>query len=267
MMNKMDKLTIRISKWASQFDFGSWPAFLMFMVVTTLGVMLNYLVMSDIVGKISALLVALLFEAGIISWKLTSWRKKNSDAQDEIANASTWISVVLATAMLIVNLFRAEIQSLQLVASDKLEFDGWTVAAFSIIGIAALVHVVSYLLFDGNDEDKSNARKNVREQRKLTQQKVEAANALANTEQKLKIVELIANELDRLQKKYAHLPNEQLEFVLEEARQNMLAMYNATKEVDEKTKALADVNGDGKIANTPVLKTANTYASETKKSF
>ena len=111
-----------------EYDFASSPSFVIFMIVVTAGLGVNYFFLSTLMDRRVALAISLMFEVGIFAWKLQSHRTKNSASQAEIVNWATWLSVATAFAMLISSL-------------THLFHWGWSVA------IAAVVHIIFYLLF------------------------------------------------------------------------------------------------------------------------
>ena len=184
------KVSEKARNFFEKYDVESWPGFVMFFVVVTLGVSLNYITLAPTIGNFPALMVSLLFEIGIMAWKFQSWRKKNSVRQYEIANISTWLLVALGIVMVVVNLFRATLLDSTVIITDY-EFDSWTIAAYAIIGGAAFIHVVGYLLFDQSDSDKRQRR----DVQKAVQKDRNADNAIKNAETDLKIIHKIVNEL------------------------------------------------------------------------
>lgn len=223
------------------YDMAATPAFIIFMLVVTAGLTVNYFFLAPKVGAIEAIAVSLLFEIGILFWKFQSHRTKNSEAQDEIVNWAKWLSVLFAFLMLVSSL------------TEKI-FWGWVVAG------ASLTHVICYLLFDQNDEIRNNKRKNRMANERQKQKTINSNNAIQEAETDLQIIHKIVKELDRLRAEYKHLPIDELEFVLEATRTRLLKEYKASDAVSRKTAGAADVNKDGKIGGTPQLTRA--FASE-----
>jgi uncharacterized membrane protein YiaA len=241
------------SDFVAHYDLGALPAFLIFLIVVTLGMILNYLSMRAAIGPTAAMLVSGLFEFGILGWKWTSSRKRNNDKQNSLVNAATWLSVLLAVGMLVINLFRTTIeQSLKAELAPGATFNGWQIAAYITIGFAALVHIVFYLLFDQNDTDKEYARQNKRSQNEISQRSRQADDLIANAEADLNIIEKITVELEKLRVKFKSLPHAQLETVLENARQALLVQYKASALVDAATAALPDIDHSGSVGDDPV---------------
>lgn len=256
-----DKMRKSIAKFMEDYDVESWPMFLIFVVVVTLGMSLNFIAMRKAIGDLSALLVSGLFEFGILGWKWGGNRKRNNDVQKETIQYATNISVGLAVIMLVINLFRATIEkSISIDLTSSTSFNGWEIAAYITIGLAALTHVIAYLRFDNNDDVKEYNRRNKSAQYAITQRSQEADDVIANTEADLKIIDKIQNELGKLASTYQHLPVTQLEIVLENARQALLAKYKASPLVIAATAGLADVNKDNVIGE-PESNTQKTIAN------
>lgn len=218
------------------YDMEAWPAFLMFLVVVTLGMGMNFLVMRNIVGDFLAIMVSVLFEAGILAWKVQSWRRKNNDAQDEITSAATWGSVGLAVLMLVVNLFRVRGDNTGLM---------WT--GNTIIGAAALIHVVAYLSFDQKDTDRAFNRTAARDSARVRQAQQSSAHTIDTLKADMAVIRLISTELHRISLENQDLPPEMREPVLEAARRKLLEQYHASDNVDRETAPMSDLNGDGVI--------------------
>lgn len=223
-------ITKSAKKFSEDYDIASTPSFFIFMVVVTAGLTVNYYYLAPKVGNIEAAAISLMFEVGIFAWKLQGHRIRNSAAQAQIVNWATWISTGLAFAMLVSSL------------TERIAW-GW------IVAIAALVHVVAFLIFDQNDTVRNNRRDNQSAMESINQREIQANNAIKEAEADLKIIHKITAELTRLRKEYNHLPVNELEFVLETTRTRLLKEYKASAGVDNATKSQADVNGDGRIGN------------------
>lgn len=219
-----------ISTVMDDFDLASLPAFFTFMTVVTAGLAVNYFfLLSSGLDWREALAISMLFEVGILAWKFQGHRVKNSKAQAGISTIATWLSTVFAGLMLFSSL------------SGKQNYWGW------IVGGAAITHVVSFLIFDANDTIRNNKRKNRSANERVKQKEIETDNALSEAEADLKIIRRITQELTSLRRNNMDLPTEELEFVLDATRTRLLAEYKASANVQEATKGLADVNGDGLI--------------------
>ena len=216
------------SQMFEDYDMAATPAFVIFMLVVTAGLTVNYYFLAPKVGTIEAIAVSLLFEIGIGAWKFQSHRTKNSEAQDEIVNWAKWLSALFAFLMLVSSL------------TEKISW-GWVVAG------ASVTHVICYLLFDQNDEIRNNKRKNRMANERQNQKKINSNNAIKEAETDLEIIHKIVQDLDKLRAQYKHLPNDELEFVLEETRTRLLKEYKASDSVGKATAKAADVNKDGKI--------------------
>lgn len=219
-----------VKKFFEEYDIASLPAFVIFMVVVTAGMAVNYFFLVTLVQPIEAFSISMLFELGIFGWKLQSHRIKNSDAQDEIVNWVMWISTILAFAMLFSSLTGAN-------------YWGWIVAA------AAVTHVVGFLLFDQNDDIRNNKRSNRMALERITQKQTNSTNAIQEAEADLKIINKITMEISRLRQTYSHLPKNELEFVLETTRTRLLVEYKASANVDQATQSQSDIDGDGMIGD------------------
>lgn len=227
--------------WLDKKDAASWPAFFVFLGVVTLGMVLNYFAFLPVIGQLPALIVSLLFEVAIVAWKFTSNRRRNDKKQDQLSVWATWVSVILAISMLVVNLFRVG------------GTENFNTLAYIIVGTAACAQVVFFLLFDNANPDKSMERDHHQEQRSITRKERNANYVIGDAAADLKIVRYIANELRKLQNEFSDLPQGQLEVVLNRARLKLLAEYAAGKEdVAEETKKLVDLNRDGMIGDVPI---------------
>lgn len=259
------KMRNSIAKFMEDYDVESWPMFLIFVVVVTLGMSLNFIAMRKTIGDMPALLVSGLFEFGILGWKWGGNRKRNNDIQKETIQYATWASVGLAVAMLVINLFRATIEkSVSVELTPATSFNGWEISAYITIGIAALTHVIAYLRFDNNDDVKEYNRRNKSTQNAIAQRSHEADDVIANTQADLKIIDKIQTELGKLAVDYKHLPIKQLEIVLENARQALLAQYKASPLVIAATAGIADLNKDDVIGE-PESNTSKTIANAPNK--
>jgi len=216
------------------YDVASLPAFLIFMVVVTAGMTVNYFsLIAKGVPPLEAFAVSMLFEAGIAAWKFQGHRIKNSKAQMDAVNVALWVSVTLAGLMLVASLTNA--------------FDwGW------IVAFAAVAHVVFYLIFDANDDIRKNRRDNKSAENRIEQKNITTDNAIREAAADLKIIEKITSEINRLRNDFGHLPVRELEFILNATRDRLLAEYNASVNVQNATKSLADMNGDGKVVDEPI---------------
>lgn len=221
-----------VKKFFDEYDIASTPAFFIFMVVITAGMAVNYFFLVKETDQFTAIAISLLFEIGIGAWKVQSHRVKNSEAQAEVVNWSVWLSTILAFLMLLSSL-------------TGIIAWGWIVAS------ASVVHVIGFLLFDQNDVIRNNRRKNRMAFERIGQKDIDSDNAIAEAEADLKIIDKITNELSRLKREYSHLPNDELEFVLDAYKTRLLAEYQASDAVKNATKNLADVNKDGRIGKIP----------------
>lgn len=230
-------------KFLDEYDAQAWPAFFVFLVVITLGMVLNYFGFYPIVGVLPALVISGVFESAIVAWKMTCNRKRNDATQNQLANWATWLSVALAIIMLTVNLFR--------IGGDK-NFES---LAYIIVGLAASIQVIFYLWFDQADPDKKMSREWVQSGREITREDRNADGVLLRTESRMKIIRKIATDLARLQNDYRDLPTMQLEYLLEEARKKLLDQYaNGDADINNATSGLSDINGDGKIGQEQISK-------------
>ena len=232
--------TKAIKDFLEKYDAEAWPAFFVFLIVVTLGMILNFIAFRPIIGERPAAVISGVFEFAIVAWKIKTNRKKNNVSQNETANWATWISVALAITMLTVNLFR--------IGEAKFE-----TVAYIIVGITASIQVIFYLVFDQQDPDKKMKRDFSQDARGLVRENQKATNVITRTETRMKIVRKIATELQRLNVEYSDLPTEQREHLLEIARKELLDQYAAgDAEVDNATAGLVDLNNDGKIGNQPI---------------
>lgn len=224
----------KIRSAADDFDVASFPAFLIFMVVVTAGMTVNYFsLIAKGVKPLEAFAISMLFEAGIAAWKFQGHRVKNSKAQMDAVNIALWVSVALAGCMLVASLTNA--------------FGwGW------IVALSAVGHVVFYLIFDANDEIRKNRRDNKSAENRIEQKKITTDNAIREAEADLKIIQKITSEIDRLRHQFGHLPVKELEFILNATRNRLLEEYKASVNVQNATKSLADVDGDGLIGDDPI---------------
>lgn len=237
----MNETMNKIRAFLDDYDFASLPSFLLFMVVVTAGMTVNYFsLVAQGLPELEAFAISMLFEAGIAAWKFQGHRVKNSKAQADAVNVALWVSVLLAGCMLIASLTGRN----------------WGL----IVAGMAMAHVVFYLIFDANDDIRNNRRDNKAADNRITQKNISAENAIRQAEADLKIIDKITQELSRLHTQFGHLPASELEFVLEAYRNRLLAEYNASETVQNATKGLADINKDGKIG-------MRTPASEVKTDF
>jgi len=225
-------LSNNTGKFIEQYDIASMPSFVMFTIVVTAGLTVNYFFLAPIVGSIEAGAISLMFEIGILAWKFQGHRIKNSASQKQIVGWAMWLSAGLAFSMLIATL------------TESLDWR-WVVA------IAAAVHIVCYLLFDQNDDIRENMRKNAMAMEGINQKNKNADYAIQEAEADLKIIDKITTELTRLRNQYGHLPIDELEFVLETYRARLLVEYKASVSVDKATKKLSDVDGNGRVNKAP----------------
>jgi len=207
------------------YDAQSWPASITFIVVISLGMILNYFGFLPVLGPLASAIVSGLFEMAILAWHIVSSRKRNDSNQNIIAQAATWISVVLAVTMLGVNLFR--------VGGDT-HFEN---TAYIIVALAAITQVVAYLTFDMADPDKKIARENGQEERAISRQRKGAENAIARTDANMDIVRKIYNALDELDERYKDIDGPEKAALLADARTKLLEMYS--KEAAEAAKPIA----------------------------
>lgn len=231
-----------LSKWkmiqdfADEHDFQSMPAFLIFFAVITVGMIFNVEAFQSVVGRFASVSIAVFFEVSILAWKSVTSRKRNDAKQNQLSYWALWLSVILAISMLTVNLFR--------IGGEKT----FEYIAYAIVGIAATVQVVFYLLFDQANPDKKMIRQFSQEDRDILRGNQEADGVILRTESRMKIVRKIATELRRLQNEFSDLPQVQLEYLLENARKELLSQYaRGDQSIDKETNGLADVNGDGVI--------------------
>jgi hypothetical protein len=238
--NFIENIKRNVSLFSEKYDLASAPSFFIFSMVVTAGMTVNYYYLYPKVGSTVASAISLLFEVGILAWKLQGHRVKNSASQKQIVGWATWLSAIAAFAMLVSSL------------TERFQW-GWVVA------IAAIIHIVFYLLFDQNDDIRENRRANRMALENISQKNINADNAIKEAEADLKVIDKITHELTRLRNQYKHLPNDELEFVLETYRVRLLKEYKASDSVEQKTKHEADLNKDGKIGGL-----VQSFASDTE---
>lgn len=225
-----------ILAWLEQHDSEAWPSFWIFLAVVTIGMVFNIDAFTPVVGQFAAIGIGLFFEAAIIAWKSTTSRKRNDSKQSQIAYWALWLSVLLAISMLIVNLFR--------IGGEQ----GFENLAYIIVGTAAGVQVVFYLIFDGANPDKTMTREHSQNEREILRKQRKAGFTISEVESDALIIEMIGTKLDEIRRKFSHLPTELLEPLLETARKNLLKEYSSdNKTVEAATRPMADLNGDGRI--------------------
>lgn len=225
-----------IIRFLEEHDSESWWAFGAFFAVITFGMFMNYDAFHLIIGVIPALIVSLFFEYAILAWKITSDRKRNDKKQNQLSNTATWISVIAAAIMIVVNLFRVG-------GSENFES-----TAYIIVGIAALTQVVFYLLFTQADPDKQITREHGQQKRNLSRREQYSRNVIGELKSDMDIVRFITQELVKIQEETRDLPLAVRENLLESARQKLLAQFAKGKDDVEKiTAPLADLNRDGVI--------------------
>lgn len=218
-----------------KYDSDSWAAFGAFFAVVTFGMFLNFDAFRKIIGDIPSALISIFFEYSILAWKMTANRKRNDAKQNQISNTATWLSVVTAICMLVVNMFR--------IGGNE----GFESTAYIIVGIAALIQVVSYLLFTQADPDKQIVRDHGQQKRELLRRQQNSNNVIDELQSDMQIVRFITNALKKVEFETRDLPNDVRENLIEAARVRLLAQFSAGEEVNKITAPLADLNKDGQI--------------------
>jgi len=178
-------------------DAATWPAFLMFVVVLFAAGGLNYLEMQPVIGAPLAIGVALFFGVGVMAWHIVESRKDDSKFQDDTAKIVKWLNAVLDGILLVVNLFRAQ---LNVAVFDGVT--GWDSAAFVIVGISAVSHVVGYLLWTENDPRRKLAKEAGRALDVVARKRQSAKNVIAETEAELQARKWIVEEEARMRSDY-----------------------------------------------------------------
>lgn len=225
-----------VAKWLDDHDSASWPAFGVFLAVITVGLWFNIDAFAPVVGQIAAIGIGVFFEAAIVSWKATTSRKRNDAKQNQIAYWALWLSVILALSMLVVNLFR--------IGGEQ----GFETTAYVIVGIAAFVQVVGFLVYDQANPDKSMTREHSQNEREMLRKDRQADYVIAEVRSDARIIRRIGDELKTIRFENSDLPPELMEPLLEAARQKLLKDYaNGSETVEKATRSMADVNGDGRI--------------------
>lgn len=243
MFGKEEKESTGVRKWLDDRDSEGWAAFAVFFAVITLGMYMNFVAFRGVIGDIPALMISLLFESSILAWKITSNRRRNDARQNRYTNWATWLSVLLAVGMLVVNMFRVG-------GETNFEY-----TAYIIVGVAALVQVLFYLFFSQADQDRQLIREHNQMGRELTRKQVKARNVIGELETDVQIIRYIVQELQRIDTESSDLPLAQREYLLEAARQKLLAQYAGGKtDVSRATAGLADLNKDGFISMEPAKK-------------
>lgn len=229
-------------KWLDEHDSQSWPAFGIFLAVITVGLYFNVDAFAPVVGMVAAVGIGVFFEAAIIAWKATTSRKRNDAKQNQIAYWALWLSVLLALAMLVVNLFR--------IGGEQ----GFETTAYIIVGVAATVQVVGYLVYDQSNPDKTMTRDHSQNERDILRKDRHADYVIAEVRADARIIQRIGNELNSIRMEFQNLPTELLEPLLETARKKLLKDYaNGSETVEKATRNMADINKDGLIGSKPIL--------------
>lgn len=241
-----------IKSFLDRYDAESWPAFGVFFAVITLGMFMSYQAFQFVVGVVPAALISLFFEASILAWKMTGNRKRNDAKQNQLSNTATWLSVTAAVSMLVVNLFRVG------------GSEGFENLAYIIVGVAALIQVVFYLLFSQADQDQRMVRDHNQQGRELVRKKRLSENVIGELEGDFEIIRFITQKLQILKNESADLPLAVRENLLENARKKLLAQFAEGKEdIEIATASLADIDGDGEIGKSaPKVTPVNVFKTQ-----
>ena len=218
-----------VKKTYKDIDPTSWPAFFMFAVVLAAAGGLNYSEMSKIVPALVAAGIASLFGVGVLAWHIVESRTDDSKFQEDVAQSAKWLNVVLDGILLVVNLYRAELDS---------KF--YDLTAFVIIGVSAASHVIAYLLWTQNDPRRINNKELERGLSDVRQRGERSSIQIKKTEERLRKLKWIEDESIRLHKEYdGVLPPTKVNTLIEEMRMAALNEMDDVKPQDiEQTRAM-----------------------------
>ena len=233
-----NKFLQSIGDFIRKIDAKSWPAFFMFAVVLAAAGGLNYISMSPIVGDFIAIAIALFFGVGVLSWHIVESRTDDSEEQEGMAQVAKWLNVVLDGVLLVVNLFRVDLN----------KYANLDMIAFLIIGLSAASHVVFFLLWTQNDPRRAIRKEGERALNKIARKTQRATNAINLANENLKFEKWLIDEGNALREKYAALPSQKVEAIVAKMEQD------ARKEFEQKSQQKTDNRAVNTVApqNLPV---------------
>lgn len=200
-----------------------FPAFIMFVVVLTAASLLNYQTMSGTVGEIAAVTIAGFFGFGVLAWHIVENRTDDSRYQEDVAKSAKWINAGLDATLLVINLFRED-TSAQLVAG----ITTWDAAAYLIIGLSAVTHVVCFLLWSQADPRKALQKRSERDLNEIAIKRQASEISIQSAEAELKAIRYVTDEEIRLRHEYADLPKPKVDAIVMKLR--AAANYTLTPE-------------------------------------
>ena len=225
-MNKRYESTINENRFKKTGDFirsldvRTWLVIALMLAVLTVMMGLNANAWSKFLPVWIAYSLSAFMEIGALVWKFADERPRNSDDQQSLTSFLVWMNVILAVLLMIINLLR----------SEEISGNGWATAdyfAFSFVAISALGHVSGALLFRQFDEMIGNRRKIAKQYSRSEYESERAKGILADTENRLKIREMIADNIEKLRKKYSGTLSEQeLEKYLRDAQNALEEQYD-----------------------------------------
>lgn len=189
-----------------------FPAFLMFIVVLAAASLLNYNAMNPTVGPIAAIIIAGFFGLGVLAWHIVENRTDDSRYQEDVAKTAKWINAALDAALLVINLFRAETHSTIAGIST------WDAAAYLMIGLSAITHVICFLLWSQADPRKSLQKKSERDLNEIAILRQASQNSIESAEAELAAIKYATDEEIRLRTEYKSLPTEQVDAIVAKMR-------------------------------------------------
>jgi len=234
-------------------DVRTWAVIGMMLVVLTAMMGLNATAWGKFLPPWIAYTLSIFMEVGALAWKFADERPHNSDDQQTLTRFLVWMNVILATFLMVVNLIRSELYA------ESISVTGWDFTAFGFVAVSALGHIGGALMFRQFDERLANKRKIARQYSRSEYEELAAKGILDDAMRRLEGREKIAERLQEARERFANLPKNELDAILQDVKDALEVEYNL------------DFDNDGKIGKgiqpPTSQKTAHAMNSDTKQSF
>lgn len=257
MSENKRRLGSDLSRFVQIIDPKSWPAFIMFCVVLVAAGWLNYIAMTPVIGAFGAIVIALFFGFGVLSWHIVESRTDDSEYQEDIAGFVKWTNAGLDGSLIVLNLFRAELRQSAFAGMN------WADAvAFAIIGASAVSHVTGYLLWTKNDPKRKLKKEGERDLYDVSQKRQRSENAIKSTMARAEALKYIVDQELEIRKTYGGvIPDWQIEELVKQMKVNALKDFEGLQVAPE------EVEGAKKQEISPVIaRLPHTRAVESERS-
>ena len=199
-------------------DLRAWTVLVLMFTVLTAMMAVNAWAWTAFLPVVIAYSLSFFMEAGALGWAFATERPENSQDQQTLTTWLKWGNVIMGVLLLVANLTRSLINPAMAAGEmQTIQATGWDFFAFMLVALSALSHVGGALLFRQWDTRLINNRSIANKQKQTEYEKQVKQGILTNLDDELAQTVSVLESLEDIRKKYAHLPPEKLNTILDKA--------------------------------------------------